>query len=226
MWEEAEKQLSKDKFIGPLLKKYGKCQIKKRPKGLYFDNIASSIIEQQLSGKAAATIYKRVLAVSSNGKKLTPEGLFETDDQKLRDCGMSWAKVKYVKDLAGKVNDGTIQITKLDKLSDEEIIRRLIQVKGIGRWTAEMFLMFTLARPDIFPVDDLGIKKGLRLCLWPGGRASFRDRNHFGLESGSERFKKAKNDSEEKVEMAKFAEKHWKPFRTVASWYLWKSLEN
>ena len=221
MWKDTEEFLSKDKFIGPLVVKWGRCQIKKRPKSLYFDNIASSIIEQQLSGKAAETIYKRVLAVSSNGKKLIPEGLLETPDQKLRDCGMSWAKVKYVKDLAEKVKGGTLIITKLDKLPDEEIIGKLTQVKGIGRWTAEMFLMFTLARPDIFPVDDLGIKKGLRLL-----RASLRDGNPSGMESGSERFEKAINEKEENEKMAKFAEKHWKRFRTVASWYLWRSLEN
>ena len=201
MWDKAHKFLKKDNYIGSLVKKWGRCEIRKKPKTKYFDSIASSIIEQQLSGKAATTIYKRVVVETEGkvGKTLTFGGILKTPGQKLRDCGMSWAKVKYVKDLSEKVKVSKLKLNSLDELSNEEVIEELTKVKGIGNWTAEMFLMFTLARPDIFPVDDLGIKKG---------------------------FEKVTGRKFDKVKSAKFAVKNWKPFRTVASWYLWRSLEN
>lgn len=201
MWEDAYKFLKKDKYIGPLVVKWGKCEIKKRPQSKYFDSIASSIIEQQLAWSAAVAIRNRVVTATEgkNKKLLTPEGIMKTSDQTLRDCGMSWAKARYIKDLSEKVQSSKLKINSLDELSDEEVIEELVQVKGIGRWTAEMFLMFTLARADIFPIDDLGIKKG---------------------------FEKVTGKKFDRKKSAKFAQKHWKPFRTVASWYLWRSLEN
>jgi DNA-3-methyladenine glycosylase II len=208
MWQEAEDFLAQDKYIGPLVKSWGHCTIQFRNERDYFGHIAGNIIGQQLSGKVADVIESRF--IKAVGGKVTPESIITTPDQKLRDCGMSWGKVAYVKDLALKTQNGSVQTKRLNSLTDDEVIKELVAVKGIGRWTAEMFLMFSLARPDIFPVDDLGIKKGLRLL-----RAS-----------GSERFEKAKNDKEEKEKMSRFAEKHWKPYRTVASWYLWRSLEN
>lgn len=197
MWEEATKYLQKDVYISPLVKKWGKCKIKPIKKSLYFEDLVDAICSQQLSSKAAKTIYNRVKDLM-NGK-FEPAKILKTEDQKLRDCGLSWAKVKYVKDLASHVKSGKLEIKKLDKLPDEEVINELVAVKGIGRWTAEMFLMFSLARPDIFPVDDLGIQKG---------------------------FTKITGKKWDKKKASKFAEKHWKPYRTVASWYLWRSLED
>jgi len=197
MWKEAEEFLLKDKHIAPLIKKWGSCKIKPIKKSLYFEDLVDTICSQQLSGKAATTIFDRLKMTLSG--KFEPVQVLKTNDQRLRDCGLSWGKVKYVKDLAFHVKEGKLKLSKLDKLPDEEVINELVAVKGIGRWTAEMFLMFSLARPDIFPIDDLGIKKG---------------------------FEKVVGKKWDKVESAKFAEKNWKPYRTVASWYLWRSLEN
>jgi DNA-3-methyladenine glycosylase II len=197
MWTSAEEFLSKDKYIAPLIKKWGSCTIKFRPHRDYFEHLCGNIIGQQLSGKVADVIELRF--VKAVGGKVTPLNILNTPDQLLRDCGMSWSKVAFVKDLALRTKDHRLKINGLDKLSDDEVINELIAVKGIGRWTAEMFLMFSLARPDIFPVDDLGIKRG---------------------------FEKVTGKKWNKIISAKFAEKHWKPYRTIASWYLWRSLEN
>ena len=197
MWQEAEEFLLKDKYIGSLVKTWGHCSIKFRAEKDYFGHIAGNIIGQQLSGKVANVIEARF--VKAIGGKVTPEAILNTPDQNLRGCGMSWGKVSYVRDLALKTKNGDVQTKRLASLTDEEVIKELITVKGIGRWTAEMFLMFSLARPDVFPVDDLGIKKG---------------------------FEKVTGKTWDKVQSAKFAEKQWKPYRSIASWYLWRSLEN
>lgn len=195
MWVEAEKFLLKDKYIAPLIKKWGSCTIKPHLHKDFFAHLCSNIIGQQLSGKAADTIEGRFKKLVG---KVTPENVLNAKDQALRDVGMSWGKVSFVKDLSESTKDGRLKTRGLVKLPDEEVIKELVAVKGIGRWTAEMFLMFTLARPDVFPVDDLGIKKG---------------------------FEKIIGRKWDKVKSAKFAEKQWKPWRTVASWYLWRSLE-
>lgn len=196
MWNEAEKFLSSDKYISSLVQKWGSCTIKPINKSKYFEDLVDAICSQQLSGKAAKTIFGRVKKLLV---KITPKNILSKNDQELRDCGLSWAKVKYVKDLAIHVNTKSIDLSNLDNISDEEVIDKLIKVKGIGRWTAEMFLMFSLGRPNVFPVDDLGIKKG---------------------------FEKITGKKWDKVKSAKFAERNWSPYKTVASWYLWRSLEN
>lgn len=197
MWKDAEKFLVKDKYIGPLVKEWGSCTIKIRHHKDYFEHICGNIIGQQLSGKVADVIEERFK--KAVGGKVTPKNVVKTPDQKLRDCGMSWGKVGFLKDLAEKTKNGELRTKKLPKLTDEEVVKELVAVKGIGRWTAEMLLMFSLARPDIFPVDDLGIKKG---------------------------FEKVTGKKWDKVKSPQFAERNWKPYRTVASWYLWRSLEN
>lgn len=196
MWDEAERVLLKDKYIGPLIKKYGPCKIKPSRKKDYFIDLVDAITSQQLSGKAATTIFNRVK--EKCGGDVTAEKLMKLNKEELRKCGLSYAKCSYVKDLAQKVISNKLKVTRLDKLSDEEAMKELIAVKGIGRWTAEMFLMFSLARPDVFPVDDLGINKGIEKLL---GKALEVDK------------------------LAKFAER-WKPYRSVASWYVWKILDN
>lgn len=188
MWQKAESKLQKDKYIGSLIQKWGTCTIKPISKLKYFEDLVDAICSQQLSGKAAKTIFGRVKNLLV---KVTPENIISKTDQELRDCGLSWQKVSYIKDLAIKTANCELQIKKLDKLSNEEIVVELVKVKGIGKWTAEMFLMFSLARPDILPKDDLGINKALK------------------------NLKISAKDTEK-----------WKPYRTVASWYLWRSLEN
>src|SRR5438105_2082227 len=126
-----------------------------------FRALAESIAYQQLSGKAAATIWKRVRALYPRSKYLDPQRVLETPDEKLRGAGLSRNKVAAVKDLAAKTIDGTVpSARRLAKMSDEEIIARLITVRGIGRWTVEMLLLFELGRPDVWPVDDYGVRKG------------------------------------------------------------------
>ena len=196
MWRKAEEILSKDKYIGPLIKKHGPCKIKPRKKKEYFIDLVDAITSQQLSGKAATTIFSRVKEKCSGA--ITPEKLIKLETEELRSCGLSYAKCSYVKDLAEKVVSNKLQVRKLDKLPDEEVERELIAVKGIGKWTSSMFLMFSLARPDIFPIADLGIGKGITKLL-------------------------KKNLNSQK--MTKLSER-WKPYRTVASWYIWRNLES
>lgn len=196
MWKDAEEYLLKDKYISPLIQKWGSCTIKLRVHKDHFESLCSNIICQQLSGKAADIIEGRFK--DKVGGKVTPDNIIRTKDQILRDCGMSWGKVSFIKDLAQRTISGELQTKKLSTMPDEEVIAELVAVKGIGRWTAEMFLMFSLSRPDIFPVDDLGIKKG---------------------------FEKVTGRKFDRIGSMNFAQKHWKPFRTVASWYLWRSLE-
>lgn len=195
MWKNAQMSLLKDKYIGPLIKKYGDCNIKARHHKDYFEDLCSAIVGQQLSGKVADVIFGRFTGVV---KKVTPENILKIPDQTLRDSGLSWAKVRYVKDLAKRTHEGKLETKILAELSDEDVEKELIAVKGIGRWTAQMFLMFTLGRADIFPSDDLGIKNGIKKLT-------------------------GKEFNKKKIEI--FAER-WKPYRTVASWYIWKNLDN
>jgi 3-methyladenine DNA glycosylase/8-oxoguanine DNA glycosylase len=197
MWEQAEKFLLKDKYIAPLVKKWGSCSIKKSPKLKYFVDLLEAITNQQLSGKAASTIFGRVKNLCKGG--ISPEAIIKLSEAKLRGAGLSYAKIKYVKDLAVKVKGQKLKIKSLDELPDEEVKKELVAVKGIGPWTTDMFLMFSLGRPDIFPAEDLGIKNG---------------------------FEKVTGKKFDKEKSAKFALKYWAPYRTIASWYLWRSLEN
>jgi len=165
-----------------------------------FDALAESIAYQQLSGKAAATIWKRVRALYPRRKYLDPKEILETPDEILRAAGLSRSKVAAVKDLAAKAIDGTVpSARRLARMSDEEIIARLITVRGIGRWTVEMLLLFDLGRPDVWPVDDYGVRKG------------------FAKTFGKRKLPKPK-------QLMKLGEK-WRPHRSVAAWYLWRALD-
>ena len=195
MWKNAQEELLKDKYIGPLIHVYGDCTISIGVHGDYFKDLCSAICGQQLSGKAADTIFKRFV---SRVKVVNPKNILKASDQELRDCGLSYRKVSYIKDLALKTQNGELRTKIFTKLSNEEVEKELVAVKGIGRWTAHMFLMFTLGRADVFPSDDLGIKKGMEKIL---------------------------NKDLTKIEMEKLSER-WKPYRTVASWYIWKNLDN
>src|SRR6266567_8292407 len=165
-----------------------------------FDALAESIAYQQLNGKAAATIWKRVRALYQRRKYLDPRRVLETPDQKLRGAGLSRNKVAAIKDLAAKTIDGTVPSARgLAKMSDEEIIARLITVRGIGRWTVEMLLLFDLGRPDVWPVDDYGVRKGF-----------------------AKTFRRRKLPAPK--QLMKIGEK-WRPYRSVAAWYFWRALD-
>ncbi|MCL4382842.1 DNA-3-methyladenine glycosylase 2 family protein [Patescibacteria group bacterium] len=196
MWEEADKFLRKDKYLKPLIEKYGPCRIKPIKKSEYFIDLVEAICSQQLSGKAARTIFERVKL--KLGGEITPQKIKKVRASELRKCGLSNAKYTYVKDLAERVLSRKLKIKSLDKLSDDEVFNELVAVAGIGRWTADMFLMFSLARADIFPSGDLGIKNGIK-------KITGKDMNQ--------------------IQMVNFA-KRWAPYRTVASWYLWRLLDN
>lgn len=195
---KALRHLQKDPVLKVLINRFG--PINYPPPADRFTNLVSEIIGQQLSGKAADTIYNRFLSLFPQ-QKFTPDLILAQPLEKLRGIGTSWAKARSLHDLSHKVLSKTVQLNKLDQMSDEEVIIHLTAVKGIGRWTAEMKLMFTLQRPDILPLDDVGIQ------------------NAFVKNYG---FKK---DKRLKTKMLKTA-KSWQPYRTLACWYLWKSLDN
>jgi len=165
-----------------------------------FDALAESIAYQQLSGKAAATIFGRVRALYPKRKWLDPEQLLATPDETLRAAGLSRAKTAALKDLAAKTIDGTVPAGRaLIRMSDDEIIARLTAVRGIGRWTVEMLLLFDLGRPDVWPVDDYGVRKG------------------FAKTFGRRKLPTPK-------QLMKVGEK-WRPYRSVAAWYFWRALD-
>ncbi len=165
-----------------------------------FDALAESIAYQQLSGKAAATIFGRVRALYPKRKWLDPEQLLATPDEILRAAGLSRAKTAALKDLAAKTIDGTVPTGRaLIRMSDDEIITRLTAVRGIGRWTVEMLLLFDLGRPDVWPVDDYGVRKG------------------FAKTFGRRKLPTSK-------QLMKFGEK-WRPYRSAAAWYFWRALD-
>jgi DNA-3-methyladenine glycosylase II len=165
-----------------------------------FDALAESIAYQQLSGKAAATIFGRVRALYPKRKWLDPKQVLSTPDDMLRGAGLSRAKTAALKDLAAKTIDGTVPSGRaLLRMSDDEIIARLTQVRGIGRWTVEMLLLFDLGRPDVWPVDDYGVRKG------------------FTKTFGRRKLPTPK-------QLVKIGEK-WRPYRSVAAWYFWRALD-
>src|SRR5437773_7026731 len=165
-----------------------------------FDALAESIAYQQLSGKAAATIWGRVRALYGKRKWLDPAEVLKTPDEKLRGAGLSRSKVAALKDLAAKTLDGTVPTRReLVKMSDEEIIERLTKVRGIGRWTVEMLLLFDLGRLDVWPVADYGVQKGFAKTF---GRRKLPTPKQF----------------------QKIGEK-WRPYRSIAAWYFWRALD-
>jgi 3-methyladenine DNA glycosylase/8-oxoguanine DNA glycosylase len=165
----------------------------------YYESLVRSIIYQQLSGKAASIIYKRFLDLFVFDIYPKPKDVLAVSIETLRSLGLSYQKVNYIRDLSEKWQDETINLTDIDSMTDEEISSELIKVKGIGQWTADMFLMFTLGRPDVFPFGDLGIQKGVMIIT-----------NMNRLPTQKEMERKTKK---------------WQPYRTVAAWYLWKLVD-
>jgi 3-methyladenine DNA glycosylase/8-oxoguanine DNA glycosylase len=165
-----------------------------------YEALLESIAYQSISGKAAATIFARVKALSASGRAPTPQEMLKLRKPVLRKAGLSGAKVLAMKDLAQKTLDGIVPtLEQAEKLSDEELVERLVSVRGIGAWTVEMFLIFRLGRPDVLPIHDLGVKKG------------------WSVTYGKKHMPKPK-------QLLAFGER-WRPYRTVASWYMWRAFE-
>jgi DNA-3-methyladenine glycosylase II len=197
---KAAEHLSKhDLVLAPIIKKAGLCDI--QPHKDYYWELVDSIISQQLSIKAARSIETRFLALYP-GAMPAPEQILETPHETLRSVGLSNAKANYVRDLAQHIVEGELELEKLDKLSNDEIIAELTAVKGIGEWTAHMFLMFAMARLDILAVGDLGIKIGIR---------GLYGLDHLPSAEG------IKQISEKN---------HWAPYETIACWYIWHTKDN
>jgi DNA-3-methyladenine glycosylase II len=166
-------------------------------RGEPFLTLARAICGQQISVKAAQSVWDRVCVCLD--QKITPEAVIAKERKLLRACGLSDRKTEYIADLAQHFVDGRIHVHRWPDMSDEEIIAELVEVRGIGRWTAEMFLMFNLLRPDVFPLDDLGLQKAIRFSYFKKRPVSLRTMRKLG--------------------------ESWRPWRSVATWYLWRSLE-
>jgi len=194
-WDRAKRTLArKDPIMAAIIRSRPKVFLARR--GEPFVTLARAIVGQQISVKAAQSVWDRVVTCAG---AVTPEGILLKKPSELRACGLSDRKTEYIVDLARRFADGLVHPYRWPEMSDEEVIADLVQVRGIGRWTAEMFLIFSLLRPDVFPLDDLGLQKGIR-------GAYFRNRR-IALKT-----------------MAKLGET-WRPWRSVATWYLWRSLD-
>ena len=198
--QKAMEHLSRhDKVLVPVIAKYGPTTM--RPHKNYYQELVDSIISQQLSVKAAAAIEQRFRYLFG-GEFPSPEQILTKSLEDLRALGFSYAKGKYVQDLAQHILDGKVRFDHLDELSNDEVLAELTAVKGIGEWTAHMFLMFCMGRSDVLPVGDLGIRNGIRQ-LYGFGHAPSPD------------------------EIRDIAAKNkWHPYESIASWYVWQSLDN
>jgi 3-methyladenine DNA glycosylase/8-oxoguanine DNA glycosylase len=186
-----------DEKMAQLIERVGPFALATREALSPFQVLLQSIVYQQISGKAAASIHERVLALFPR-RKPVPRRMLELSDDDLRAAGMSRPKLLAVRDLSAKALDGTVPTRrKLDAMEDQEIIERLVQVRGIGQWSAEMMLIFQLGRPDVLPVTDLGVRKGFQ-------------RSHGGRKLP------------EPKKLERYGER-WRPFRSVAAWYLWRA---
>jgi DNA-3-methyladenine glycosylase II len=182
-----------------------------------FHNLAEAIVYQQLNGKAAETIFGRFTALA--GDPVTPEGISKLTDEQMRGVGLSKQKSSYLKDLAAKTAAGVLDFARLSKLPDEEVIEHLTQVKGIGVWTAQMFLMFSLKRENVLPTGDFGV----RMAMYKHYLAMRRAKAAQGA-SAPKKGRKKKIKLPTPQQMEKIA-KCWEPYRSVACWYLWRSLD-
>ena len=191
---------ARDPVLGAIIRRQGPCGMGRVKRTDSYRALVEAIVWQQLSIKAAAAIYDRLLALFPVDRGLTPLAVGTMRRDRLRKAGLSWAKVDYLKDLSAKVNRGALNLTDLESQTDDDVIEALTSVKGIGRWSADMFLMFRLGRPDVLPVGDLGIVKAMQRA-----------------------YRMRKPPAPER--MLKIA-RPWRPYRSVASWYLWASTEN
>ena len=188
-----------DPVLAAIVARVGPYRLEVRRTGTHYDALVRSIVYQQLSGKAAGTIHRRLLALFPR-RCLRAELLLASSDEALRGVGLSRQKIGYLRDLSQRVMEKTLPLAHLGRLPDDAIIAHLVQVKGIGRWTAQMFLMFRLGRPDVLPELDLGVQNAIQRAYGLAARPTSK-------------------------EVATLGER-WRPYASVASWYLWRSLEN
>lgn len=188
-----------DPVLGQVIRRVGPYRLQDQQIKDPFTALAASIVHQQVSMKAGATIFGRLMDLARKGKVLSPARVLRADPGKLRGVGLSRQKASYIQDLAHRTSDGSLPLERMARMDDEAIIDALTEVKGIGRWSAEMFLMFRLGRLDVLPVGDLGLRRGAQ--------------HLYGME-----------DLPPPAELYALAER-WAPFRSIATWYLWRSLE-
>ena len=194
-WDRAKRALRRtDPVMAAVIARHPRVHLE--PRGDAFQTLARAIVGQQISVKAAQSVWNRVVAAVP---AIAPQALLAIERPKLRACGLSDRKVEYITDLARHFADGTIHFARWPEMSDEDVVADLVQVRGIGRWTAEMFLIFNLLRPDVLPLDDLGLQRAVSLAYRKGRPIR---------PGGIRRIARA-----------------WEPWRSVATWYLWRSLD-
>ncbi len=194
-WAKAKRELGRnDAVLGGIIRSYPRIHLQSR--GDPFQTLARSIVGQQISGKAAQSVWDRLCAAA---RDVTPDSLLTLERPALRACGLSERKVEYIADLARHFREGTLHAHRWPDMEDDAVISELTAVRGIGRWTAEMFLIFNLLRPDVLPLDDLGLQRAVSLAYRKG-----RSVTPGGLRRLAQ---------------------GWRPWRSVATWYLWRSLD-
>ena len=190
--------LNRDENMRVLIRKFGRPNFE--PKQDYFQSLLRSIVFQQLSGKSAKTIYERFVNLIPEPSILCPNEVLKLDKDEMRKTGLSFQKINYLRNLADFFEKKSFQKKDVERMTDEDISKELIQIKGVGQWTVDMFLMFTLNRADILPYTDLGIQKGIKKMF-----------NMNGLPS------KKEMETHSKI---------WRPYRTIACWYLWRAVDD
>jgi DNA-3-methyladenine glycosylase II len=198
-WDDACKHLTKrDRVMRKLIPSFGDGRLESR--GDAFTTLARSIVGQQISVKAAQAVWDRFIALTTgSGKRLLPSDVLALEAAQIRAAGLSARKAEYLRDLANHFQAGAVHVRQWQQMDDEAIIEELVAIRGIGRWTAEMFLIFHLLRPDVLPLDDVGLLKGISLNYFSGEPVSRAEARELG-------------DA-------------WTPFRSVATWYIWRSLD-
>jgi len=198
-WDDACRHLTRrDRVMKKLIPQFGEARLQSR--GDAFTTLARSIVGHQISVKAAQSVWQRFAAlVDGPSTRLQPVSVLALDAPRMREAGLSARKVEYLKDLARHFDDGTVHVRQWQQMDDEAIIEELIAIRGIGRWTAEMFLIFYLLRPNVLPLDDVGLLRGISLSYFSGEPVSRAEAREVG-------------DA-------------WAPFRSVATWYIWRSLD-
>ena len=197
-WDDACKHLSRrDRVLRKLIAEHGEARLQSR--GDAFTTLARSIVGQQISVKAAQSVWERLVGLLDSAHTLKPEDVLARKPDALRGAGLSARKVEYLQDLSRHFQEGSVHVRKWAQMDDEDIIAELVAIRGIGRWTAEMFLIFHLMRPDVLPLDDLGLLKGISVSYFSGEPVS-------------------------RAEAREIAEA-WSPYRSVGTWYLWRSLD-
>jgi len=198
-WDDACKHLVKrDRVMKKLIPRFSDCQLESR--GDAFTTLARSIVGQQISVKAAQAVWDRLIALTSGpSSRLSPKAVLDLDAPQIRAAGLSARKVEYLCDLAEHFQSGAVRPARWHDMDDEAIIEELVGIRGIGRWTAEMFLIFHLLRPNVLPLDDIGLIKGISVNYFSGEPVSRAEAREVG-------------DA-------------WAPYRSVATWYIWRSLD-